>query len=513
MEPDTLRSALEEACARWAGRTALIHRGRRTTYARLGAAARALGAGYRRMGIPPGARVVCSVSNRPEHLAALAGAWHASAVHAAADHPLTGPELARVVELTGAAALVFEPAGGAGDPLAPLAAVRARRPGLPVVWVGDAPAPPGCLAFTGLAGGDPCVEPGPGPAAADPAVVFLSSGTTGAPKATVGFHGNLAQRWRRLAEWLRMEEEDAHLAHLPLSHGFGLMMAVAALLSGGRLALLDPFTARDALRLMRSEGVTVLNGAPAHFRLLLARMAEDEGGAGPLRLAVGSAAAFPPELVRAIRDRLGAEFTYMYGSSEGVGVATTDRDDISRGSVGRPAPGAVRVVDAARRPLPAGQVGELAFSRRVYPVRYWGAPAPDEEEWYYSGDLGRMDEEGRLYVHGRLKHQIDRGGVKVDPVEVEAALLRLPCVADAAVIGVPDPVLGETVCACVVPAPGHAPELETVRASLAAELAPYKLPQTLCLLNRIPRTRIGKADLAALRAVVTTTRPAPAGAG
>lgn len=202
----------------------------------------------------------------------------------------------------------------------------------------------------------------------------------------------------------------------------------------------------------------------------------------------------------------------MYGSSEGVGVATSDREDMLRGSVGRPAPGSAAIVGPDRAPLPTGETGEIAFSRAVYPVRYWGTGdagaigdlaaggAAGEGSWYFSGDLGRLDAEGRLYVHGRLKHQIDRGGLKVDPVEVENALLGCPGVADAAVLGRPHPILGETICACVVPAAGEVPGLETLRAALAGVLAPSKLPEELRLLEEIPRTRLGKVDLDALRA-------------
>jgi acyl-CoA synthetase (AMP-forming)/AMP-acid ligase II len=346
----------------------------------------------------------------------------------------------------------------------------------------------------------------------DPALIFLSSGTTGAPKATVGYHGNLAQRWRRLAGWLRFGPDDVHLAHLPLSHGFGLMMAMGGLLAGGRLVLQDPFTAAGAVRLIGEHGVTVLNGAPAHFTLVLSRLAGHPGAADTLRLAVGTAAVFSPALVRGIWERLGVEFMYMYGSSEGVGVATTDRGDIALGSVGRPAPGAVKIVGEDGEPVATDETGEIAFSRHVYPVRYWQGDGGGavRGEWYHSGDLGRMDAEGRLYVFGRLKHQIDRGGLKVDPVEVEAALLRLGDVADAAVIGVPNPVLGEDVCACVVPAAGPAPELEALRGALAAELAPYKLPQALRVLDAIPRTRLGKVDLPALRARAGAAEPVPA---
>ncbi len=503
MSPGTLVGALESSWERWPDRPALSSGGRITSYAQLGAAVLRLAGAYRRLGIGPGDRVVCSAANRPEHVVAIGAAWSAGAVHVGADFQLTGPELARVVETTRAAALVYEPPGGGADPFAALRAVREAHPGLVVLVAGDGPAPAGCQALAELAAAGAETEAGPAPrepSPGDPALIFISSGTTGTPKATLGYHGNLAERWRRLGGWLRFGPEDVHLAHLPLSHGFGMMMAMGALFAGGRLVLLDRFTPEEALRRVAAEGVTVLNGAPAHFRLVLDRLARDGGDVGALRLSVGTAATFPPELVRDIWDRLGVEFMYMYGSSEGVGVATTDREDILRGSVGRPAPGSVVVVDEERRPVPAGVVGEVAFSRGVFPVRYWDEAGAADGGWYYSGDLGRMDGEGRLYVFGRLKHRIDRGGLKVDPVEVECALLRLPAVADAAVIGLADPVMGETVCACVVPAPGESPELASLRLALGGELAPYKLPEALCVLERIPRTRLGKVDLPALRA-------------
>jgi acyl-CoA synthetase (AMP-forming)/AMP-acid ligase II len=484
------------------------------TYAELGKSAAALAGGYRRLGVGRGDRVVSSLSNRPEHLVALGAAWAAGAVPVGADYRLTAPELSSVLRLTGARVLVYEPPPDTGGAFPALPPLLQAHPEVRVVAVADRPVPDGCLAFADLARPAP---PGAAPPAApspdDPALIFITSGTTGRPKATLGYHGNLAQRWQRLAAWLEFGPEDVHLAQLPLAHGFGLMMAVAALLAGGRLALLPRFAAEDALRLIDAEEVTVLNGAPAHFRLLLNARDPARHPLRRLRLSVGTAAAFPPGLVRALWDELGVQFVFMYGSSEGVGVATTDRDDILRGSVGRPAPGSVAVVGSDRRPLPRGEVGELAFSRRAFPVRYWGEPGEQEGpggagcdgEWYYSGDLGRLDPEGRLYVLGRLKHQIDRGGLKVDPVEVEMALLRCPGVADAAAIGVPHPVLGETVCACVVAAPGRVPELAPLRAALAAELAPYKLPDQLCVLDHIPRTPLGKIDLGQLRAAVART--------
>src|SRR5262249_4163815 len=147
-------------------------------------------------------------------------------------------------------------------------------------------------------------------------------------------------------------------------------------------------------------------------------------------------------------------------------------------------------------PAATGEVGEIAFDRSVYPVRYWrdADSSGIDDKWYRSGDFGRIDDAGRLYVLGRVKHVINRGGLKIDPVEVESALQSLPEVDDAAVIGLPNPVLGEKVCACVVPAEGAVLTLHRLREALATELTSYKLPEELYVLEQIPRSRIGKVD-------------------
>jgi acyl-coenzyme A synthetase/AMP-(fatty) acid ligase len=501
--PTTLATALAAACGRWPDRTALVSQHGRLSYGDLGAAAGRLAVAYGVLGIATGDRVVCSVSNRPELLVALAAAWERGALHVGAEYELTGPELIRIVECTGASALVYEPSPAAAGPPPALREVLAAFPRLTVVLVGGGPAEPRWHRFEHLVAGNGEAVYDCAPAAGDGAIVFISSGTTGTPKATVGFHGNLSQRWRRLGSWLGFGPEDVHLVQMPLSHGFGLMMAVAGLLSGGRLALLERFCVDEALDAIGREGVTVLNGAPTHFRLLLDRLDPGRHRVGSLRLSVGTAAAFPAPLVRAIWDRLGVRFMFMYGSSEGIGFATTDPDDILLGAVGRPQAGSVRVVDEHRNPLPPGETGELSFSRRVFPVRYWGDGDGERDDWFFSGDRGRLDEEGRLYVYGRLKHQIDRGGLKIDPVEVEAALLDSPRVADGAVIGRPDPVLGEVVCACVVPT-GEEPSIRLgeLRELMGRSLAPHKLPEELHTLATIPRTQLGKVDLERLRAAV-----------
>lgn len=517
MNPDTLAGVLESAWHRWPERPALVFGDRKMSYAEMGRAVMSLADAYRRLGISRGERVLCSVSNRLEKVIALAAAWACGAVHVGVDYQFTPAELSAVIELTQANTLLYELVDEVSDPFVGLQALHKDHPTLRIIIVSDRPIPKDYLTLWELIEGGAVTEGlSDGPSPDDPALIFISSGTTGKPKATVGYHRNLCQRWSRLARWFEFGPDDVHLVQMPLSHGFGLMMAMAALFAGGKLVLLSQFSAEETLEVVTREQVTILNGTPAYFKLIMKYLDPTRHDVRSLRLSVGTAASFSPSLVRSLWNDLGVKFVFMYGSSEGVGVATTDREDILRGSVGRPEPGSVVIVGPDCSPLPRGEMGEIAFSRRVYPVRYWHEAGSESltavtrdatesgNSWYYSGDLGRLDDEGRLYVFGRLKHQIDRGGLKIDPVEVEAALLEYP-VSDGAVIGLPNPILGETVCACVVPMSEQVPSLEELRTVLRGTLAPYKLPEELCILDSIPRTRLGKVDVERLRAEVMKT--------
>jgi len=166
--------------------------------------------------------------------------------------------------------------------------------------------------------------------------------------------------------------------------------------------------------------------------------------------------------------------------------------------------GRVAIFDSQGRQLPVGQIGEIVFEARQ-PVHYWRDPDAATDGWYHTGDLGRLDADGRLYLEGRLKELLNRGGLKVSPGEIETVLTRHPAVADAAIVATPDPVLGEAICACVVVAGPTAPSLGEVRSYLGESLARHKLPDELCIVDRIPRTNIGKVERAALSRMITET--------
>jgi acyl-CoA synthetase (AMP-forming)/AMP-acid ligase II len=507
----TLAPTLEAACRRWAEQPAVTYRGRTITYTELWRQVSALAGAYRQLGIRPGDRVVSALRNCPEHVVAISAAWAVGAIHVGADDDLTGPELSDLVTHTEAAAVLFHPRPGADDPHAPLRAVaRARPETLRIVHEGEPGAGEHVLAalLEGGQAGAP-IEPLQGPD--EPGLMFLTSGTTGRPK---GVLETLPACWAKMqffTDAFRPGPNDVHLVYLPVAHVFGLRLALITLLRGGRLVLQERFSPAGALRLVTDERVTVLPGMPPHLTLLLRALDPEAHDVSHLRWVVSAAATLPRPLAEQVYERLGAEILYVFGCSEGFTTQTTDRDEILRGSVGRtvfqgppgtPADGTVAILDPqTNTPVAPGEMGEICFGASV-PVRYWRHPDVASDGWYRSGDLGRIDEDGLLYVLGRRKEVVNRGGLKVTPTEVEAVLVRHAGVADAAVVATPDPVLGEAVCACVVPADGGIPDLSDVRDFLGATLARHKLPDELCVLDRIPRSPLGKVDRPVLRSLV-----------
>jgi acyl-CoA synthetase (AMP-forming)/AMP-acid ligase II len=513
----TLEPTLEAACRRWPDRPAITFRGTTWSYAEVWARIEALAHAYRAAGVRPGDRVVCQLRNCPEHVVAIGAAWHCGAIHAGTDNDLTGSELAWIVKHTEAAVLVFQPRPGAADPLAPLAAVHADHPGTTVVLHEAEPSGSAQRALADLLaeGATSPTTPAAWPPPGETGLLLLTSGTTGRPKAVMETLRGCWAKMQFFADALAPGPDDVHLLFLPMGHVFGLRLSLIALLRGGRLVLLDRFTPGEALRLVTEERVTILPGMPTHFTLILdaldAATLDGAHDVGTLRWAVTAAATLPRPLVERIYDRLGAEIHYVYGCSENFTTQTTDREEILAGSVGRevfqappgePPDGTIRAVRPDdHAPLPPGEVGELAFGARG-PVHYWNAPDTATDGWYYTGDLGRVDPDGRVYVLGRLKELVNRGGLKVSPTEIEAAVARHPAVADAAVVGTADPVLGEAICACIVPAAEERPGLEDLRSFLSGSLARHKLPDELAVVATIPRTKIGKVDRRALVAAL-----------
>lgn len=351
-----------------------------------------------------------------------------------------------------------------------------------------------------------CVAPGDGPEPVavdtdDAAVLLYTSGTTGAPKGAVLTHGNLLSCGEALAEALDLTPQDRMGTALPLFHVFGQSAVMfTAYSAGGSLSLLRPFDPDALLRMAAEQQLTGLAGVPTMWNAMLHAdtdvTAED---LSHLRLACSGGAALPLQIAKAFRERFGALVLDGYGLSETAGASTFNRAIFPRKemSVGRALPGSkLAILDEDRAQLPPGEVGEVAISGPFVMREYWRRPEATEAvrhgEWFLTGDIGRMDEDGDLWIVDRMKDLVIRGGYNVYPREIEEVLYSHPDVREVAVIGVPDERLGEEIAAVITPQPGTTVEPTVLRAWLEERLAAYKVPRIYRLVEELPKGPTGK---------------------
>ena len=365
--------------------------------------------------------------------------------------------------------------------------------------------------------GGPSRHPNPPPVDLSPddlVALVYTSGTTGKPKGAAFSYANLDAIRPTRAELLQEYGERSLATGTPFSH-VGFMTKIVANVAGAQTTvLLETFKARTVLETIERERITYVGGVPAQFALILMDPELGRFDLSSLRTGAIGGAPFTPDLVRSIRERLGIELVTRYACTEtAVGTGSRRGDDEERlaTTVGRASDIVeLRVVDDARKPLPPGEVGEVAIRSPAVMRGYWKQPEAtaavlDADGFYYTGDLGVLDADGYLKLVGRKKEMYIRGGYNVYPVEVEAVLAEHPQVAQAAVVGVPDPVLGERGVAFLVPRDaGRPPDADEVRAFVGRHIADYKVPDRVVVCGELPLTPGMKVDKAALAARATT---------
>lgn len=339
----------------------------------------------------------------------------------------------------------------------------------------------------------------------DAAAMLYTSGTTGRPKGAPLGHGNLASNAAVLVEAWGFTEDDVLLHALPIYHAHGLFVAAnCALLSGATMLWLAKFDrARVTALLPRA---TVMMGVPTFYVRLLDDPSFGREHTRNVRLFVSGSAPLPVEVWKAFRERTGHEILERYGMSE-ILMHTGNplRGERRPGSVGLPFPGSeVKIVDDADRELPPGEVGHVLVRGPNVFRGYWRMPERNAEEftadgWFRTGDMGHVSEDGYLHLVGRAKDLIITGGLNVYPAEVENALDALPGVRESAVIGLPHPDFGEAVTAVVVPEPGAVIEEQRVIAALKRQLAGFKVPKRVIVVDELPRNAMGKVQKKDLR--------------
>ncbi|MGV9867736.1 class I adenylate-forming enzyme family protein [Rhodococcus koreensis] len=462
------------------------------TYRSIVAEAVRAGGRLAELGVGSGDLVLVRAGNDERFLAAVAAVW-----------------------MRGAGAIVMHPAAPAADVVAVAASMNAvavlcdpqdeaaKAAPVPAVPVARFPAT-GAVDAAELAAKFE-VPPVGGSSAA---LVLLTSGTTGKPKGVVLSHDNAWSNLRATVSAFRSDtgptpipdrQTPPNLIANPLSHTAGVVRLLFALYVGRKIALLRKFDAVVAKRLVDRHGIDNLTINPAMMRMLLEKLPPG-ADLGRVRYVSSGTAPLPPALREEFESRFGVPVLQAYGQTEAFGgIAIESAKDVLRGhrkpgSVGRPLPGVeLRIVGADGAALAQGEIGEIVVRSRSATSGYIGAGAErpiDDEGWLRTGDQGRLDEDGYLFITGRIKNIIICGGFNVIPEEVEAALSEDESVREASVVGVPDERLGEVPVALVE----SDDEADSVLARASDRLAPYKRPRRLFVVDTLPRVANGKVD-------------------
>jgi long-chain acyl-CoA synthetase len=334
----------------------------------------------------------------------------------------------------------------------------------------------------------------------DTAVLLYTSGTTGQPKGAELTHANLTLNARGSADLFDLGSEGMVLGALPLFHSFGQTCSMNATVgSGGTLTLLPRFDPGKALEIIQRDEVNVFQGVPTMYGAMLHHPERDKYDVSTLKLCGSGGSAMPVELLRGFDQAFGCKILEGYGLSESSPVASFNHADRERkpGSIGTPIKNVeMRVVDDDGHEVPQGEVGEIIIRGYNVMKGYWQRPEATAETiidgWLHTGDMGRVDEDGYFYVVDRKKELIIRGGYNVYPREIEEVLYEHPAVREAAVLGVPHDEYGEEVGAAVALKDGASATPEELRDYVKSQVAAYKYPRVVWLLDDLPKGPTGK---------------------
>ncbi len=333
----------------------------------------------------------------------------------------------------------------------------------------------------------------------DLAMILYTSGTTGVPKGVALSHDNLESNARAAASLNELGREDWAVAVLPLSHSYGLTVMNAGHILGSRAALLRWFNPEAVLQTIQEFRAASMSAVPTMLIYLLNFPEAHRFDTRSMRVWGSGAAPLPVEIVEPFERKFGGRILEGYGLTEASPVVSAHRLSGPRriGSVGRAIPGVeISIQDDLDRPLPAGELGEVCVRGRNVMVGYYRNPEETARTvragWLHTGDMGRLDDDGFLFIMERKKDLIIRGGFNIYPREVEEVLYAHPKVAEAAVVGMKDPLMGEDVLAFVVLRSGERASAEEIGAFCEGRLARFKCPKRIRFVESLPKSPIGK---------------------
>lgn len=518
----TLYNNLEQAAAKYPDKTATVFMGGKLTYTRLKDQVDRLARALSDLGVGKGDRVGLMLPNIPQEVIGFYAVMRLGAVGVGINPMYTERELSHQLKDSGAETLIFLDllapkvlkvapetpvkrliATGIKDylpfPKNLLYPIKAKKSGQ---WA-EIPAGSGVMDFKSLIGrsspNPPPVDISPG----DLAVLQYTGGTTGLSKGAMLTHRNLVANVLQLMEWDRDFQvgRENILSVLPFFHSFGMTVCMNfGIYTGSTLVLIPRFDLKMVLEHIQKHKVTLFPGTPTIYVAIISSPELKNYNISSIRACLSGAAPLPLEVQLKFQEITGGRLVEGYGLSETSPVTHANRFDAkAQGSIGLPMPDTlckIMDIETGEKEMPLGQSGEICVNGPQVMKGYWNKPEENarvlRNGWFYTGDVGYMNEEGLTFIVDRKKDLIIAGGYNIYPREVEEVLYEHPKIQEATVAGVPDPYRGETVKAYIVLKEGQTATDQEIIAYCKEKLAPYKVPKKVEFRPELPKTMVGK---------------------
>lgn len=491
----TTPDMLEQNREAHGAKSAVLFYDKETTYHDLDEASSRIAAALRNMGVAQGEIVSMMMNNSPEFYAVFFGIQKAGAVAGPVNCWWQTSEVEYLLNDSGTRIFFVD-----GDYMHHVEALEGKT-GVEKLIVNGMDTPPdGAAILENILSSTEEIPEAPSVSPDSPAAILYTSGTTGKPKGALLTHKNLCFAGRAKAQAAGVNSEDRALCVLPLFHGAGLLdLSMPCFFSGATVVLRTNFSATEFWGCIEDYKVTGIYGVPTIYHILLQLDESKTVDASTLRFGVIGAAPAPIELINEFEKRYGMKIIEGYGLTENSGGGCLTPTDGPRkiGAAGRAFEGVdIRIVDEDDNEMSTGEVGEIVLRGEGVMKEYWKKPEETARTlrngWLHSGDMGRFDEDGFLYIVDRKKEMIIRGGENIYPKELEEVLYAHPKISEVAVIGVPDDKYGEEVMACLVPQSDADLAEDEVIEYCKANMASYKIPKYVKFLDYIPKNIIGK---------------------
>lgn len=495
MLKETIDQLLPGTAARLPDKPALIFADRTLTFRELERLTNKAANGLKALGVGKGDRVTLFAQNSPEWVISYAGIAKAGAVINPVNAMLTADELAYVVKDCGAKVLITTP-----DRARAIIHLKTDGHLKEIVVIGEPIS--GTLAFTDLLAAQPEVVEAPGNKADDLSTICYTSGTTGFPKGAMLSHRNVMLNAALTAAMNVRTEHDNQFTGLPLAHVYGTVVMNLSFMLGLTFVLLEKFDTQQALEAIQRHKVTIIDGVPTMFLYMLAHPDFDKYDLSSLRAAVVGGQAMPPAKSKDWFERTGTEVLELWGMTElaGPGIMQHSYCENRLGSVGIMMPfmhGRIADPVDPSKTMKTGEVGELVVKGPLNMLGYYGNEQAthdtiDADGWLHSGDLGKMDEDGYIYIVDRKKDMILTAGYNIYPAEIERVIAGHPAVAMVGVGAKADPNKGEIAKAYIVLKAGANADADDVISYCRKHLAAYKVPREVQFVPALPTTSSGK---------------------